>query len=161
MSFTNALSLPRAFVEFEVSTNEDWIDTLVYLIDSDEVEIGEQLDLRGIRFAMHVRRAPPESEVVIEATTENGQLQIGEPPDYGYLIIWVPHLEMMQKFPGAYVGDIIATDGVTRRVFIQFSLNIIQGITRGEGVKWFDSRTGQVQNIRAIGTSGRWLPEAA
>lgn len=135
---TNVLALPLALLDIVTGTNEDWIDAIVYLIDSDDIEEGPQLDLRNIRFAMHVRRAPPENEVVIEATTENAMIRIGEAPDFGYLVIWVPWSEMRNKVPGAYVGDIVAMDETNRRCFVQFNLNIVHGITRWEGLKALD-----------------------
>jgi len=156
---TNVLALPLASMEIETGTNEDWIDVVLYLIDTDDFE-GPQLDLRGIRFAMHVRRAPPEHEVIIEATTENRQLRIGTAPDFGYFIIWVPHSEMRNKIPGSYVGDVVAMDGIHRRVFIQFTLNIVEGITRGEGIKWLDTRTGIVRTAHVTDMGVRWLPAA-
>ena len=47
---TNVLALPLAHVLFSVSNNEDWIDSLVFMV-SDSGPPLEQLDLRGITFS--------------------------------------------------------------------------------------------------------------
>jgi hypothetical protein len=128
---TNILALPLASMQIETGTDEDWVDSIVWLVNSTDPINGQQLDLRGLTFSMQVRRAPPEHEVLINASTEYGGLLFGAPPDYGYLVIMIPRPVMQEVPAGAYVGDIVAQgDGYTR-VCVQFSLDLVLGITRG------------------------------
>ena len=131
---TNILALPVAQMTIETGCNEDWIDSIVYLIDSTDPD-SPQLDLTGIEFEMEVRRRPPDHEVILQASTKNGTITIGTPPDYGYLIIMVPLEEMETKSPGQYVGDIRAKDDEFTRICVQFDLTLVQGITRGVVVR--------------------------
>ena len=128
---TNILALPLASMQIESGTDEDWVDSIVWLVNSTDPISGPQLDLRGIDFAMQVRRAPPEHEVIINASTVYGGLLFASPPDYGYLIIEIPKSIMTEVLPETYVGDIVAFDAFHTRVCVQFSLNVVQGITRG------------------------------
>jgi hypothetical protein len=86
--------------------------------------------LTGIEFEMEVRRTAPGHEVLITATTEDGSLAIGEPPNFGYLIINVGFDEMKQLSAGNYVADIRATDGHYTRICIQIDLIVFDGVTR-------------------------------
>jgi hypothetical protein len=131
---TNVLALPLASMDIETGTYEDWIDTIVWLVNSTDPLTGAQLDLRGIDFELQVRRSPTEHEVIIEASTDEGSLAFATPPDYGYLIINLPASIMALKQPGDYVGDIVASDGVNTRVCVQFTLAIVQGITHAPSV---------------------------
>lgn len=126
---TNVLALPLAHVIFEVSNNSDWIDTLVFMV-SDSGPPLEQLDLSGIAFEMHLRRRPEIHELVLSASTLDRTLLIGSPPNVGYLIFYVPRETMQSLWPGAYVGDIVASDASFERVCITTEVTIIEGITR-------------------------------
>jgi hypothetical protein len=96
----------------------------------DGTSPSEQLDLRGIDFEMEIRRAPPDHEVVLHATTKDGSLAFGYPPDIGFLIINISNTVMASQQPGEYVGDIVATDTVYRRRAFIIGLEITLGITR-------------------------------
>jgi hypothetical protein len=140
---TNLLSMPLVSLVVETGTNEDWVDSIKFLVDTGSAD-PPQLDLTGIIFEMEVRRTAPDHEVVISGSTEEGTLMIGDAPDFGYLIISIP-LEMMKvQQPGEYVADIIGIevrsveilpggkelrDEIRRRVII-IDLTIIQGVTR-------------------------------
>lgn len=124
---TNVLALPLAHVVFEVSNNEDWIDTLVVMV-SDSGPPLDQMDLRGITFQMHLRRRPEVHEVVLAASTLDRQIFIGSPPDVGYVIFYVPEETMRTLWPGAYVGDIVAGDADFQRVFLTVEVRVIEGI---------------------------------
>jgi hypothetical protein len=124
---TSILALPLAAAEIETGTNEDWIDSLLYLVGD---ETGPQLDLRGIRFDMEIRHRAPDAEVVLTASTADGRIKIGEYPNFGYLIINVDNSEMLTKRPGEYVGDIVASDDTYTRRTVTIDLTLIQGITR-------------------------------
>jgi hypothetical protein len=127
---TNVLALPLAHIVFEVSNNEDWIDTLVFMV-SDSGPPLEQLDLRGVMFEMHLRRRPEVHEIVLAASTLDRRLLIGSPPDHlGYLIFYVPEETMRSLWPGTYVGDVRASDDFFQRIALTVELTILQGITQ-------------------------------
>jgi hypothetical protein len=125
---TNILSLPLAHLVIEVANNEDWIDSLVYIVDGTDPP--EQLDLSGIAFEMHIRRQPEVHEVVIAASTAERSLSIGSPPNVGYLLFFIREQVMRTLWAGRYVGDIRANDGVFDRVAFTLELTVIEGITR-------------------------------
>jgi hypothetical protein len=125
---TNILALPLLGLTVETGNSEDWFDSIVYLVDTDDPK--PQVDLTGIEFEMEVRRIAPAHEVLITATTANGSLSIGEPPDFGYLIINVPFDQMKMLQAGSYVADIRAKDDRYTRTYIQIELTIFDGVTR-------------------------------
>ena len=134
--------MPLCAVVVQTGTNEDWIDSIKFLVDSGTGVAPSalpQLDLRGIVFEMEVRRTPPDHQVVINATTEDGSIIIGTPPDYGFMTINVDLDEMKIQQPGSYVADIIGKQYVGeapnltlehQRVVCTIDLTIVQGITR-------------------------------
>ena len=124
---TNLLSMPLVQLTVDTGTNEDWLDSLKYVVSEAD---DDQLDLRGIEFAMEVRRSAPDNEVILRASTSDGKLHIGAPPDYGFLIISIPVEEMKYKRPGVYVADIVGSDGEYVRVCITIALTIVEGVTR-------------------------------
>ena len=128
MLATNILSLPLAHLVIEVANNEDWIDSLVYIVSGTDPP--EQLDLRGIAFEMHLRRQPEVHEVVLAASTAERSLSIGSPPNVGYLLFFIREQVMRTLWAGRYVGDIRANDGVFDRVAFTLELTVIEGITR-------------------------------
>jgi len=132
MPSTNLLSMPLSLLTVETGTNEDWIDSLKYLVETDGLDEADwpQLDIRNINFYMEVRRAPPDHEVIISASTDDGTLVVGDPPDYGFLIINVGIEDMQIQQPGKYVADIRGVDDVNTRVVVQIDLTLIEGITR-------------------------------
>jgi hypothetical protein len=130
---TNILALPLVYMQVQTGNNEDWIDSILYQVnpnDDSPTEDWPQLDLRGINFEMEIRRSPEEHQVIISASTKDGTLAIGAPPNFGYLLINVPIHEMKAKFAGKYVGDITATVGEVVRVISQMDLTILEGITK-------------------------------
>jgi hypothetical protein len=126
---TNVLALPLAHVVIEAANNEDWIDTLVFMV-SDSGPPLEQLDLSGIAFEMHLRRRPEIHEIVLDASTLDRTLFIGSPPDFGYLIFFVPRETMQTLWAGKYVGDIVARDADFERVCLTVEMTVLEGITR-------------------------------
>jgi hypothetical protein len=130
---TNILALPVVQAVIDTGNNEDWVDTILYLVDdgSGDPTGMPQLDLRGIDFLMEIRRASGDNEVIIEASTLDGTMAVGAPPNFGFLIIYVPLDDVMQyKEAGSYIGDIIAFDGAFQRRCCTIDLNIIEGVTR-------------------------------
>ena len=127
---TNVLALPLANVVIEVANNEDWIDSLVFMVSDTSGPPSEQLDLSGISFECVIRRQPQINEVVLTASTRDRTLYIGSPPDVGYLIFYVPQATMLTLWPGRYVGDIVASDADFQRVVLTVDLTILEGITR-------------------------------
>jgi hypothetical protein len=126
---TNILAIPRTQMTIESGTNEDWIDSIKFLVDTGDA-ILPQLDIRGITFEMEVRRSPSAHEVVLAASTVTGTLKIGIPPDYGFLLIHIPFADMRTLGAGTYVADIIGRDQFYTRVIIQIDLIIFEGVTR-------------------------------
>jgi len=131
---SNVLALPLVSVGVQTGNNEDWVDSIKYVVDpadgTTDSSLWEQLDLRGISFSMEIRRDAADVEVIFGASTENGTLKIGDAPDFGFLIIQVPLAEMKDHPAGTYVGDIVGTDGIYTRTTIQIALEILEGITK-------------------------------
>jgi hypothetical protein len=129
---TNLLALPLLSLTVETGNSEDWIESIKYVVDTGAVDptTFPQADLRGIDFQMEVRRAAPAHEVVLGATTADGSLAVGEPPDFGFLIINIGYDDMTALQAGSYVADIRGKDGRYTRICIQIALTIFTGITR-------------------------------
>jgi hypothetical protein len=114
----------------QTGNNEDWIDSIKFLVDTGVTD-PPQLDIRGITFDMEIRRALSDHEVILAASTTNDTLKIGDPPDFGFLIISVPLAEMQNLAAQDYVGDIIGRDELYTRVIVQISaLTIVEGVTK-------------------------------
>lgn len=126
---TNILAIPLVQMGVSTSNNEDWLESMLYLVDADPEPI-DQLDLRGIVFLMEVRREADDHEVILQASTDDGTLAIGAPPDYGFLRINVPVTEMRTQKAGNYVADITATADNFIRVVVQMNLTIVEGVTK-------------------------------
>jgi hypothetical protein len=119
--------LPLARLSITAGKNEDWIDTILYVIE----DTGAQLDLRGIEFEMEIRRRAEDNEVILSAATANKSIFIGAAPNFGYLVIYVARRVMQYLFAGQYVGDIRARDARFERVCLEIDLTIIEGVTKG------------------------------
>ena len=128
---TNILAIPLAQVTAVTGTNEDWIDTILYVVGPEPITSeSPQFDLSGIEFQMEVRRNAEDHEVILDASTQERTLAIGPPPDFGYLLILIPYDEMKYIHPGEYVADIAASaDGYTRRI-LYISLTVVEGVTK-------------------------------
>jgi hypothetical protein len=126
---TNLLAIPLVSIEVQTGTNEDWVDSLLFLVDGSDPS-QPQLDLRGIYFEMEVRRQPEDHEVIIRASTKDGTLLIGDPPNFGFLIINVPMAMVTGELPGIYYADIRGSDDENTRVVVEIDLEIVEGITR-------------------------------
>lgn len=129
---TNVLSLPQVSLTVQTGNNEDWIDSIKFLVEDPETtpDLYPQLDLRGIRFEMEIRRSVSDHEVVMSASVDDGTLAIGIPPDYGFLIINIPRAIMHNQLAGGYVGDVIASADGFNRVCLQMNLTIFEGVTK-------------------------------
>lgn len=128
MAVTNILAIPLITLTVQVRNNEDWIDSLKYVV-SDAVD-APQLDLRGIDFELEVRRSAEDHEVILNATIKDGTLAIGLPPDFGFLMITIPYSIMKTKEPGVYVADIRAKADGFVRICAYMNLTILEGITK-------------------------------
>lgn len=126
---TNLLAMPFIAATFVVANNEDWVDSIVYLLNSTD-PAAPQLDIRGIDFSMEVRRDTHDHEVVIRASTDDETLVIGEPPNYGYILINIPHETMKNLAEADYVGDILGKDDFSTRRCISIILRVVEGVTR-------------------------------
>lgn len=129
---SNVLALPLALMAAVIGNNEDWIESVKYVVDdgSDNIDDMPQLDLRGISFEMEVRRKAADHEVILNLSTDNHRLAIGAFPNIGFLLFNVPLDEMQTKMAGSYVADMIARDAEHERKIIEMSLTIVEGITR-------------------------------
>ena len=126
---SNLLAMPLVTMSVETGTNEDWVDSLLFFVGTEET--GPQLDLTGIAFEMEVRRRADDAEVLVRASTVNGKLAIGDAPNFGYLLINVPHQEMVQfHAPAQYVADIIGKDELYTRRVVAIDLTLNKGVTR-------------------------------
>ena len=124
--------MPLVSMEVVTGTNEDWIDSIKFVVDdgSGLPEDFPQLDLTGIEFHMEVRRLPPDNEVVIRGTTTDGTLAIGAAPNYGYLLINIDYKHMGIVRPQKYVADITGRDGETVRRVALIDLEVVFGVTK-------------------------------
>jgi hypothetical protein len=63
---TNILALPLVQLEVETGNNEDWIDSILFLVAPDDPDnpppTAPQLDLRGIDFEMEIRREADDND---------------------------------------------------------------------------------------------------
>ena len=131
---TNILALPLVTMSIQVRNNEDWIGSVKFLVEDPPGNLNTatmpQLDLRGIHFEMEMRRSALDHEVVLGATTDDGTLAIGVPPDYGYLIINIPVTTTKMLAAGDYVADVVATADGFYRVCLEMTVNITEGVTK-------------------------------
>ena len=129
---SNLLALPLLALTIETGNSEDWIELIKYVVETPDVEPGDlpQVDLRSIEFEMEIRRNSQGHEVILSASTADGSIAIGEPPDFGYLIINVGFDDMRVMQAGKYIGDIRGKDDRYTRICIQIDLTIFDGITR-------------------------------
>jgi hypothetical protein len=125
---SNILAMPLVDLQVETSNNEDWIDSILYLVETGDPS-PPQLDIRGITFDMEIRRSALEHEVLLSASTTNGTLKVGAPPDVGYLIFNIPVTKVQDMIAGSYVGDIVGRDSFYTRQIATVELTIIEGIT--------------------------------
>jgi hypothetical protein len=126
---SNLLAMPQVRLTIETGNNEDWIDSIKFMVDTGEPVL-PQLDIRGIVFDMEIRRAATDHEVVLTASTENNTLLVGAPPDFGFLLFNIPLAQMRNQRAGTYVGDITGRDGMFTRTVAQIDLIIIEGVTK-------------------------------
>jgi hypothetical protein len=126
---TNILAMPLVELTIESSNNEDWIDSIVYLVDTGD-PVPPELDIRGIIFEMEIRRSATEHEVVLVASTANGTLLVGTPPEVGHLLFNIPVTHVGALSANVYVGDIVARDSYYTRQIARIALTIVEGITK-------------------------------
>jgi hypothetical protein len=129
---TNILALPLTQLEILTGNNEDWLESICYVIDDGSTDPTEQVDLTGITFEMEIRRQAPYHEVVLSGSTDDQSLSVGLSPNYGFLLININYERMKVQEPTQYIGDIVAIADGFRRVTIQFDLTIFEGITRND-----------------------------
>src|SRR5215470_16410213 len=131
---SNLLSLPLLSMTVQTGNNEDWIESVKYVAPeegmSDDDPAAPQVDLRGITFEMEVRRTADDHEVILSASTDDGTLSIGAPPNYGYLIWNIPVETMKLKRAGNYVADVVGRDDQFSRRVIAMDLTLIEGVTK-------------------------------
>jgi hypothetical protein len=130
---SNLLAMPLVTLAVTTGTNEDWISSIKYVVDDGsgvpESEL-PQFDLSGIKFDMEVRRRAEDHEVVIRASSDDGSLAIGEPPDFGFFLINVPYEKVKILNASSYVADIVGIDEIAQRRVMIINITLDQGITR-------------------------------
>jgi len=72
---SNILAMPLVELQVTTSNNEDWIDSILYLVQTGDPS-PPQLDIRGIIFDMEIRRSALEHEVLLSASTDNTRLRL-------------------------------------------------------------------------------------
>lgn len=118
-------------VNFIVSTNEDWQDSL--LIQSGDPL--EAVDLTGSTFKAHLRAPIEALSPEIELSTANERLFFdpdqADPDLKGLLSFNVPHAVMRYVAIGTYSMDIVWTnvDGVVDRI-VNGTVQVQRGVTR-------------------------------
>jgi hypothetical protein len=129
---SNLLAMPAVEISVITGNNEDWIDSILFLVDDGSGNTAgmPQLDLTGITFDMEIRATIDDHEVVIRASTEDNTLRVGDPPNFGYLLIGISHDTMKMQKAGAYVGDIVGSDSISVRRCVGIDLEIVEGVTR-------------------------------
>jgi len=125
---SNILAMPLVELQVTTSNNEDWIDSILYLVQTGDPS-PPQLDIRGIIFDMEIRRSALEHEVLLSASTDNDTLKVGAPPDVGYLLFNIPVTKMQPLIAGTYVGDIVGRDAFYTRQIATITLTVNAGIT--------------------------------
>jgi len=128
---TNLLAVPLVKLTVETGNNEDWVDSVKFVVGVGDPDTLPQLDLRGITFEMEIRYLSQGHEVVLDGTTADGTLQIGTPPDFGFFIFNIPLAEMQLLRAGTYIGDVVGRDASHTRVCMQIDLTIVEGVTKG------------------------------
>lgn len=135
---TNILSIPLTRMTVQTGNNEDWIESIKYVVDdgtgiaTDDpaADMLPQLDLRGIAFEMEVRHKRTDHEVVLTASTANRRLGVGPFPNFGFLLLGVSIDDMKLQTAGTYVADVVASDDTYARKVIEMDLSIVEGVTR-------------------------------
>lgn len=131
---SNILAIPLTHMEAQTGNNEDWIESIKYLVgttdDTTTIDMLPQLDLRNIEFEMEIRRKPSDHEVVLAVSTANRRMGVGSFPNFGFLLIQVPLDDIKILAVGTYVADVVARDGNFIRKIIDLDLIILEGITR-------------------------------
>ena len=114
--------LPLIDLQFEVGTNEDWVDS-IELLDEDGVT---PLDLTGISFRMQVRKTAPDHTVLIDASTTAGTMLVGN----GVIGLYVLEDTMRGVPPGDYVLDIVGEKAGRAARLATGTVKVLQGVTR-------------------------------
>jgi hypothetical protein len=99
-----------ATIDYAVKQNEDWIDSFQIFDATDEGEPGDPRDLTGSSFRAHFRADPDGATVYLEASTDNGRLQVGDDPVEGWVHWNVPRSVLKGVPPGIYHYDVVWTD---------------------------------------------------
>ena len=122
---TNILLLPEIEMQVLTGNNEDWIDVLLFLD-----ELGNQVSLSAISFEMEIRRHVTDHEVLLKATSGNGEILVmglGQ----GVMQITVPAASMQPIPDGNYVMDMLAyAEGYQRRIVSGAPVVVFQGVTQ-------------------------------
>lgn len=97
-------------INFAVATNEDWRDSISLVTNPGESDEAPY-DLTGSSFAMQLRNVAESLRVVLDLSTDNGRIIIGDPETDGDLSIIVPQAVIDDIGPGIFIHDIVWTRG--------------------------------------------------
>jgi hypothetical protein len=131
---SNLLAMPLIDVGLSTFNNEDWVDSIQYCVTPTDGSTPDpsdpQLDLRGINFTMDLRVNATDNEVVFQLSSTAGTILIGLPPNWGFLIFYVPVAQMKYLASGTYVGDVVGTDPNYQRTVASMTITVNEGVTR-------------------------------
>jgi hypothetical protein len=129
---TQILALPLLSFGMTVGTNEDWLDSWVYVDTSSN-----PISLAGLVLNMMVRPTPDDAYAVVVASTAasvaglsvNGTIVAGGIGG-NVIALRIPYATMLRVAPGAYVFEVQAQgDGETRTIAAG-AVTVIQGVVR-------------------------------
>lgn len=124
-------------VDFSVSTNEDWVDTIA-VVENQGEEDEVAYDLTGAELRMQIRSKAETLKVLLELSTDNGRLIIEDPVgDELYpnkITVYVPQATVDNLKPGnVYVYDIVWTRPDSQVInFIAGTVAVNLGVTRDD-----------------------------
>ncbi len=122
---SNLLLLPQLAGSFTTANNADWRDALLF-VDANN----NPIDLSGIAFHQQIKAASDPSTILLDLSTANGLLINGG--TNGTLSWLVPVAQMELVAAGAYIADLVASDGIdTVNLFAggPATVTVNQGVT--------------------------------
>lgn len=124
-------------IDFSVSTNEDWVDTIAVVENPGEGDEAPY-DLTGASLRMQIRKTAPVLKIELDLSTDNGLLiiedPVGDEPYPNKITVYVPQATVDNLKPGnVYVYDIVWTQPDGRLInFISGAITVNLGITRDD-----------------------------
>ncbi len=120
---TQILALPLLTIAAVTSSNEDWLDSLLFTQPDGITPV----DLTGISFMGQLRLTAGSREVALAFSTDSASLSNGGAT--GILSFNVQQASMA-NIAGSYVLDIIASGDGNQRQAVNGTVQVTQGVTR-------------------------------